>query len=150
MCEIGFSWHIIEGIRKLNLGQKVAVKQWVWQGGVRLIVMFTRVWTVSSVFQYIYAESIMRKALQNYDGEIKFGFCHNQLGHAQNTTYLSGSMEELRTLWSKLKEVSAKKGLPLNARKTKIMVINDECTLNNKVIIDGKVIEKARSLNIIV
>ena len=46
----------------------------------------------------------------------------NKLRHADDTTLMAGSKEELKSLLMKLKEESEKVGLKLNIQKVKIMV----------------------------
>ena len=45
----------------------------------------------------------------------------NNLRYADDTTLMSESEEELKSLWMKVKEESEKVGLKLNSQKTKIM-----------------------------
>ena len=45
----------------------------------------------------------------------------NKLGYADNTTFMTESEEELKSLLMKVKEESEKAGLKLNIQKTKIM-----------------------------
>ena len=45
----------------------------------------------------------------------------NNLGYADDTTFMAESEEELKSLLMKVKEVSEKVGLELNIQKTKIM-----------------------------
>ena len=45
----------------------------------------------------------------------------NNLGHADDTTLMAESEEELKSLLMKVKEGSEKVGLKLNIQKTKIM-----------------------------
>ena len=45
----------------------------------------------------------------------------NNLRHADDTTLMAESEEELKSLWMKVKEESEKVGLKLNIQKTKIM-----------------------------
>ena len=45
----------------------------------------------------------------------------NNFTYADNTTLMTGSKEELRSLLMKVKEESEKGGLKLNIQKTKIM-----------------------------
>ena len=47
----------------------------------------------------------------------------NNLKHADDTTLMAGSEEELKSLLMKVKEESEKVGLKLNIQKTKIMAI---------------------------
>ena len=70
-----------------------------------------------------YAEYIMRNAgLEETQAGIKIaGRNINNLRHADDTTLMSESEEELKSLLMKVKEESEKVGLKLNIQKTEIM-----------------------------
>ena len=70
-----------------------------------------------------YAEYIMRKAgLDEAQAGIKIvGRNINNLRYADDTTLVTKSEEELKSLLMKVKEESEKVGLKLNIQKTKIM-----------------------------
>ena len=71
----------------------------------------------------VYAEYIMRNAgLEEGQTVIKIaGRNINNLRHADDTTLMAESEEELKSLLMKVKEESEKFGLKLNIQKTKIM-----------------------------
>ena len=71
----------------------------------------------------LYAEYIMRNAgLDEAQAEINIpGRNINKLRYADNTTFMTESKEELKSLLMKVKEESEKTGLKLNIQKTKIM-----------------------------
>uniref|UniRef100_A0A803SNW1 ribonuclease H n=1 Tax=Anolis carolinensis TaxID=28377 RepID=A0A803SNW1_ANOCA len=71
----------------------------------------------------LYAEHIMRHAgLEKTKARVKIaGRNINNLRYADDTTLMAESEEELRSLITKVKEESAKAGLQLNIKKTKIM-----------------------------
>ena len=72
----------------------------------------------------LYAEHIKRNAglLEEAQAGIKIaGRNINNLRYADDTTLMSESEEELRSLLMKVKEESEKVGLKLNIQKTKIM-----------------------------
>ena len=71
----------------------------------------------------IYAEYIMRNAgLVEAHARIKIAERNiNNLKYADDTTLMSESEEELKSLLMKVKEESEKGGLKLNTQKTKIM-----------------------------
>ena len=71
----------------------------------------------------LYAEYIKRNAeLDEAQVGIKIaGRNINNLGYANNTTLMTESEEELKSLLMKVKEESEKVGLKLNIQKTKIM-----------------------------
>ena len=64
----------------------------------------------------------MRNAgLEEAQAEIKIAGRNNKLTYADDTTLMSESEEELKSLLMKVKEESENVGLKLNIRKTKIM-----------------------------
>ena len=71
----------------------------------------------------LYAENIMRNAgLEETQAGIKIaGRNINNLSYADDTTLMTESEEELKSLLMKVKEESEKVGLTLNIQKTKIM-----------------------------
>ena len=71
----------------------------------------------------LYAEYIMQNArLDEAQAGIKIaGRTINHLRHADDTTLMAESEEELKSLLMKVKEESEKAGLKLNIQKTKIM-----------------------------
>ena len=78
---------------------------------------------VSSCLFNLYAEYIMRNAcLDDSQAGMKIaGKNINNLSYADDTTLISESKEELKSLLIKVKEESEKVGLKLNIQKTKIM-----------------------------
>ena len=62
----------------------------------------------------------------------------NNLRYADDTTLMAESEEELKSLWMKVKEESAKVGLKLNIQKTKIMASGSIISWQ----IDGETVEK--------
>ena len=77
---------------------------------------------VTCLFNF-YAEYIMRSAgLEEAQAGIKIARRNiNNLRHADDTTLMAESEEELKSLLMKVKEESEKVGLKLNNQKTKIM-----------------------------
>ena len=64
----------------------------------------------------------------------------NNLRHADNTTLMAESKEELKSLLMKVKEQSEKVGLKLNIQKTKIMASGPITSRK----IDGETVETVR------
>ena len=87
----------------------------------------------------LYAEYIMRNAgLEEAQAGIKIaGRNINNLRHADDTTLMAESEEELKSLLIKVKEESEKAGLKLNIQKTKIMAF---CSITSWQI-DGETVE---------
>ena len=71
----------------------------------------------------LYVEYIMRNTgLDEAQAEIKIaGRNINNLRYADDTTFMAGSEEELKSFLMKVKEETEKVGLKLNIQKTKIM-----------------------------
>ncbi|KAF7239157.1 Rap guanine nucleotide exchange factor-like 1 [Varanus komodoensis] len=88
------------------------IEQGVWQGCILSPCLFN-----------LYAEHIMRKAeLDESPVGIKIAWRNiNNLRYADDTTLMAESEEELKSLLMWVKEESAKVGLKLNVKKTKIM-----------------------------
>ena len=78
---------------------------------------------LSPYLSNLYAEYIMRNAgLEEAQAGIKISRRNiNNLRHADDTTLMTESEEELKSLLMKVKEESEKVGLKLNIQKTEIM-----------------------------
>ncbi|KAF7243594.1 hypothetical protein EYD10_10136 [Varanus komodoensis] len=123
--EMGVPDHLICLLRNLYVGQEATVRtghgttDWFKiEEGVRQGCI------LSPCLFNLYAEHIMRKAgLDESPVGIKIaGRNINNLRHADDTTLMAESEEELKSLLIRLKEESAKVGLKLSIKKTKIMV----------------------------
>ena len=90
----------------------------------------------------LYAEYIMRNAgLDEAQDGIKTARRNvNNLRHADDTTLMAESKEELKSLLMKVKEESEKVGLKLNIQKTKIMASGPITSWK----IDGETVEIVR------
>ena len=122
--EMGIPDHLTCLLRNLYAGQETTVRtghgtaDWfqigkgVHQGCILSACLFN-----------LYAEYIMRNAeLEEAQAGIKIaGRNINNLRYADDTTLISESEEELKSLLMKLKEESKKVGLKLNIQKMKIM-----------------------------
>ena len=121
--EMGIPDHLTCLLRNLYAGQEATVKtghgttDWsqigkeVYQGCILLPCLFN-----------LHAEYIMRYAgLDEAQAGIKIaGRNINNLGYADETTFMAESEEELKSLLMRVKEESEKVGLKLNIQKTKI------------------------------
>ena len=92
-----------------------------------------------------YAEYLMRNAgLEEAQAGIKIaGRNINNLRHADDTTFMAESEEELKSLLMKVKEESEKVDLKLNIQKTKIMASGSITSWQ----IDGETMETVRDFN---
>uniref|UniRef100_A0A803T5C1 ribonuclease H n=1 Tax=Anolis carolinensis TaxID=28377 RepID=A0A803T5C1_ANOCA len=121
---MGIPSHLVCLLRNLYKDQVATVRtdhgttEWfkigkgVWQGCILSPYLFN-----------LYSEHIMRRAgLDDSKARVKVaGRNINNLRYADDTTLMAESEEELRSLITKVKEESAKAGLQLNIKKTKIM-----------------------------
>ena len=81
----------------------------------------SRLYIVTCLFNF-YAEDIIQNAgLDDSQARIKIAGRNNNFRHADDTTLMAESEEELKNLFMKVKEESEKAGLKLNIQKTKIM-----------------------------
>ena len=121
--DMGIPDHLTCLLRNLYAGQEATVRtghgttDWFQIGkGVR------QGCTLSLCLFNFYAEYIIRNAGLNEQTGIKIaGRNINHLRHADDTTLMAESEEELKSLLMKVKEESEKFGLKLNIQKTKIV-----------------------------
>ena len=122
--EMGVPDHLTCLLRNLYVGQEATVRtgngttNWFEIGkGVQQGCILS-----PSLFN-LYGEYIMRNAgLDESQAGVKIaGRNINNLRYADNTTLMAESEEELKSLLMRVKEESAKAGLKLNIKKTKIM-----------------------------
>uniref|UniRef100_A0A670I4Q4 ribonuclease H n=1 Tax=Podarcis muralis TaxID=64176 RepID=A0A670I4Q4_PODMU len=141
--EMGVPDHLICLLRNLYVGQEATVRtgygttDWFKIGkGVRQGCI------LSPCLFNLYAEFIMRKAgLDESQAGIKIaGRNINNLRYADDTTLMAESEEELKNLLMRVKEESAKYGLKLNIKKTKIMATGPITSWQ----IEGKEMEAVR------
>ena len=122
--EMGIPDHLTYRLRNLYAGQEATIRtghgttDWFQMGkGVCQSCI------LSPCLFNLYAEYIMRNAgLEEAQAGIKIaGRNINNLRYADDTTLVTESEEELKSLLMKVKEESEKVGLKLNIQKTKIM-----------------------------
>ena len=137
---MGISDHLTCLLTNLYAGQEATVRtgqgttDWFQTGkGVRQGCI------LSPCLFNLYAEYIMRNAgLEEAQAGIKIaGRNINNLRYADDTTLMTESEEELRSLLMKVKEESKKVGLKLNIQKTKIMASSPITSWE----IDGETVE---------
>ena len=138
--EIGIPDHLTCLLRNLYAGQEATVRtghgktDW-FQIGKRIC----QGCILSPCLFNFYAEYIIRNAgLEEAQAGIKIaGRNINNLRYADDTTLISESEEELKSLLMKVKEESEKVGLKLNIQKTKIMAFSPITSWQ----VDGKTVE---------
>ena len=136
--EMGIPGHLTCLLRGLYAGQEATartlcgttdwfkIEKGVWQGCLLSLCLFN-----------VYAEYIMRNARPDeLQVGIKIGRRNiNNLRYADNTTLMSESEEELKSLLLRVKEESERTSLKLNTNKTKIMA---SCPITSRQIEGGK------------
>ena len=86
----------------------------------------------------IYAENIMREALEDWDGGISIGGrMITNLRYADDTTLIAETKNDLIEIMERVKLASEKAGLYINVGKTKVMMTEDQ----GEMVVDGKHIE---------
>jgi len=142
MLRMGFPKHLIDLTCKLYKDQESAVRttngdtEWFSIGrGLRQGCI------LSPSFFNVYSEEIMREALEGFEGGVKFGGRKiSNLRYADDTTLICSSRKELMDLLRRVKRASERKGLLLNTKKTKIMVLDNDNT-GSDFLLDGQKIE---------
>ena len=122
---IGIPDHLTCLLRNLYAGQETAVR--TRHGTTDWFPIGKGVWQDHILSPYLfklYSEYIMRNAgLEEAQAGIKIaGRSIKNLRYADDTTLMTESEEELKSLLMKVKEESEEVGLKLNIQKTKIMV----------------------------
>ena len=88
----------------------------------------------------------MREATENTSAGITIGGRKiNNLRYADDTTLLCESKEDLMELLTRIQHLSKEKGLLLNTRKTKIMVVDKNRTDDQRFILNGEELEEVKS-----
>ena len=88
----------------------------------------------------------MREATENTSAGITIGGRKiNNLRYANDTTLLCESKEDLMELLTRIQHLSKEKGLLLNTRQTKIMVVYKNRTDDQKFILNGEELEEVKS-----
>ena len=144
--EMGIPDHLTCLLKNLYAGQEATVrtghgtKDWFH---IRKGVQQGCVW--SPCLFSLYAEYIMRNAgLDEAQAGIKIaGRNTNNLRYADDTTLMSESEEELKSLLMTVKEESEKFGLKLNIQKTKIMASSPITSW----LIDGETVDTVTDFN---
>jgi hypothetical protein len=102
---------------------------------------------LSAYLFIVYAEYIMRIALETYDGGLSIGgYNLKDLRYADDTTLFAKNLDDLKRVIRHVKCVSEEYGLFLNVKKTKIMIIHPDTDFKT-VEIDGSVIEVVDHFN---
>ena len=95
----------------------------------------------------MYAEYIMRNALNDWNGGLSIGGWQlSNLRYADDTTLLTTTLEDLQCVLEKVKLESEAMGLRLNVAKTKIMIIGG-VQPTDPLMVDGKEVEQITQFN---
>ena len=95
----------------------------------------------------LYAECIIRRALDNWNGGLSNGgWCLSNLRYADDTALLASSKDELSAALHQVKEEIEALGLFTNVANNKLMVIGNDQP-DDPLIVDGVAVEKVTEFN---
>jgi len=148
MSDMGFPQHIVLLLKTMYEEQKAAVRtsygltEWfgIGQGGRQGCILSPHLFN-------IYSKTIMRNALEDFEGNISVGGRPiTNLRYADDTVLIAGSMTELQELVERVRTHSKAAGLFLNAKKTKVMksLRNPADEDNNHISINGEPVENVQ------
>ena len=127
MTEMGFPKHLVALMAKLYEDQQSSVRTSVGDTEWFSIERGVRQGCILSPYLFnIYSERIMRDVKAEFEGGVQIGGeRQNNLRFADDTVLLCNSKEELVTDMIQLvRDKSAERGLLLNVKKTKILVVD--------------------------
>ena len=137
--EMGVPVHIIVLMRKLYTKQDATVRTEFGETDTINIGKGVRQGCILSPLLFnIYAENIMREALEDWDGGISIGGrMITNLRYADDTTLIAETKNDLIAIIERVKLACEKAGIYLNVGKTKVMMTEDQ----GEMVVDGKHIE---------
>ena len=152
MYDMGFSTHLIRLIKNLYETQKACVRTTHGCSESFTVTKGVRQGCILSPALFnIYTELIMRKALNDFNGNVKVvrqnGTTNiSNLRYADDVVLLAESLEELQTLLDKVRIVSEEFGLMLHSGKTKAMkIIKNAENIDEKLYVNSDEIEFVNS-----
>ena len=136
---MGVPEHLIVMLSNLYTNQEASIRTEYGETGNIPIGKGVRQGCILSPLLFnIYAEKIMREALDKWDKGIGIGGRKvSNLRYADDTTLIAGNREDLIELIEKVKSSSEKAGLYLNVNKTKVIATGEL----DSIIVDGENIE---------
>ena len=148
LLEMGVPTHFVKLISNLYDNQQACVRtekgdsdwfnigQGVRQGCILSPTLFN-----------LYAEYIMRRVLENWNGGLSIGgYKLSNLRYADDTTLVATSALELEELLLIVKAKSEALGLRLNVSKTKIMIVGSDGN-EDPIVVDGTEVEHVTQFN---
>ena len=136
---MGVPEHLIVMLSNLYTNQEATIRtEYGETGNIPIGKGVRQGFILSPLLFNIYAEKIMREALDKWDKGIGIGGRKvSHLRYADDTTLIAGNREDLIELIEKVKSSSEKAGLYLNVKKTKVMATGEL----DSIIVDGGNIE---------
>ncbi len=147
MTDMGFSSHVVDLIKSLYRGQEATVRTECGDSEWFTIGQGVRQGCILSPYLFnIYAEWIMRNALDGYSGTVSIGGRPiTNLRYADDTTLIAKTASDLQDLIDRVKKGSEEYGLYLNVKKTKVMICGGNP--EQQVQADGDDIEVVNTFN---
>ena len=142
--DMGVPVHLIVLLRRLYTNQEATVRtEFGETDNIDIGKRVRQGCILSPLLFNIYAENIVREALEEWERGISIGGrMVTNLRYADDTTLLTGTQEDLIELAGRVRLASEKAGLYLNVAKTKVMTTGDI----GAVTVDGKYIEVVTKL----
>jgi len=146
MLDMGFPPHLVQLLSNLYRSQKASVRiagvisEWFSiQKGVRQGCI------LSPYLFNIVSETVMRKALEDYQGGVIIGGRRiTNLRYADDIILLASSVAELQDLVDRITDIGKEYNLRINASKTKTMALDGDST---DIKIDGVSIEQVHKFS---
>ena len=143
---MGVPVHLIVLLQKLYTKQEATIRTEFGETDTINIGKGVRQGCILSPLLFnIYAENIMREALEDWNGGISIGGrMITNLRYADDTTLIAETKNDLIAIMERVKLASEKAGLYLNVGKTKVMMTEDQ----GEMVVDGKYIEVYYSIKL--
>ena len=147
LVELGVPVHLVMLMRNLYDGQVAQVRTVYGESDEFTIGQGVRQGCILSPRLFnLYAESIMRECFEDFAGGLVIGGRRvNNLRYADDTTIITDNAQDMQFILNKMKVVSERYGLVINADKTKMMSVKPPDLV--EVTLDSEALERVDTFN---